>query len=137
MYRSVFLFLEFCTICTEGMYQDNLGQSECKACPAGYYSSKSKDRCNPCDVGSYSTGDGNEDCIGCTSEVECPCLNENTCFSSGENNAACINLGSGMYQCLGCPAGFTGDGMTCSDIDEVNYKPSGSISSYKYNTLCR
>jgi hypothetical protein len=26
------------------MYQDQYGQTECKPCPAGYYSSKSKDR---------------------------------------------------------------------------------------------
>ncbi|XP_052067581.1 uncharacterized protein LOC127706896 isoform X1 [Mytilus californianus] len=110
--------VEFCTICTEGLYQDEPGQSECKKCPAGYYSSKSKDRCNACDVGSYSLGDGKVGCIACTSTTECPCMGNKACFEAGDSRAGCINKGSGSYECLDCPVGFIGDGVTCADIDE-------------------
>jgi hypothetical protein len=29
--------------------------------------------------------------------------------------------GSGGYGCTACEAGLTGDGTTCTDVDEVNY----------------
>jgi len=109
------IFLEFCSLCTEGTYQDLEGQDQCKPCPPGYYSSTSKDRCNPCEAGTYSVGDGSGACIGCSSDTECPCQIESTCFSTD----LCVNTGSGNFQCLGCPVGFTGNGITCSDIDEV------------------
>ncbi|VDI75919.1 thrombospondin 2/3/4/5 [Mytilus galloprovincialis] len=109
---------EFCSICTQGLYQDEAGQSECKKCPAGYYSSKSKDRCNACDVGSYSLGDGKVGCIACASTTECPCMGNTACFQAGGSRAGCINKGAGSYECLDCPAGFIGDGVTCADIDE-------------------
>ena len=93
--------------------------SECKKCPAGYFSGKSKDRCTMCDRGSYSLGNGGISCTTCSDAVECPCLRNDTCFEIGESRAGCINKGSGAYECFGCPPGFTGDGTTCSDVDEV------------------
>ena len=102
------------------MYQDQYGQTECKPCPAGYYSSKSKDRCNPCDFGSYSPGNGIDGCITCSSNNECPCLDESTCFNVGNSKALCVNTGGGgNYECSNCPPGFIGDGVNCADIDEV------------------
>ena len=33
----------------------------------------------------------------------------------------CVNTGgSGSYQCVGCPEGTTGDGVSCDDIDECD-----------------
>ena len=102
------------------MYQDQYGQTECKPCPAGYYSSKSKERCNPCDFGSYSPGNGIDGCITCSSNTECPCLDESTCFNVGNSKALCVNTGGGgNYECSNCPAGFIGDGVSCADLDEV------------------
>ena len=31
----------------------------------------------------------------------------------------CLNYGSGSSGCDPCPVGFEGDGVTCTDIDEV------------------
>lgn len=72
-----------------------------------------------CDRGSYSLGNGGISCTTCSDAVECPCLRNDTCFEIGESRAGCINKGSGAYECFGCPPGFTGDGTTCSDVDEV------------------
>lgn len=111
-------------MCTEGTYQDISGHDSCKSCPAGYYSSTSKDRCNPCESGTYSIGDGSGACLGCASDIDCPCNVEGTCFSLD----LCVNTGSGGFLCLGCPTGFIGDGVTCSDIDEVRFYPCLCIS---------
>ncbi|XP_071121965.1 uncharacterized protein [Mytilus edulis] len=117
---------DFCNLCTEGTYQDISGQDSCKSCPAGYYSSTSKDRCNPCESGTYSIGDGSGACLGCASDIDCPCNVEGTCFSLD----LCVNTGSGGFLCLGCPTGFIGDGVTCSDIDECSlYKPCWNNSA--------
>ena len=120
IYFDSFLISENCQICVDNMYQDQYEQTECKPCPAGYYSSKSKDRCNPCDVGSYSPGNGIDGCITCSSNNECPCLDESTCFNVGNSKALCVNTGGGgHYECSNCPPGFIGDGVSCADIDEV------------------
>jgi len=111
---------ENCQICVDNMYQDQYGQTECKPCPAGYYSSKSKERCKPCDVGLYSPGNGIDGCITCNSNNKCPCLDESTCFNVGNSKALCVNTGGGgNYECSNCPSGFIGDGVNCADIDEV------------------
>jgi hypothetical protein len=126
IYFDSFSISENCQICVDNMYQDQYGQTECKPCPAGYYSSKSKDRCNPCDFGSYSPGNGIDGCITCSSNNECPCLDESTCFNVGNSKALCVNTGGGgNYKCSNCPPGFIGDGVSCADIDEV-------CSIYKY-----
>ena len=31
----------------------------------------------------------------------------------------CVNTGSGGFSCGLCPVGFEGDGVSCTDIDEV------------------
>jgi len=36
------------------------------------------------------------------------------------DGAVCSNTGSGFYNCGSCPRGFTGDGVTCADVDEVS-----------------
>ena len=43
----------------------------------------------------------------------------NPCFA----NVACNNIGmrGSSFQCGDCPNGYTGDGITCTDVDEVNY----------------
>ena len=37
------------------------------------------------------------------------------CFPSVE----CHNIGNGTFECESCPDGFEGDGISCTDIDEV------------------
>ena len=42
-------------------------------------------------------------------------------FQSNTSATQCVNTGSGGFECLDCPPGYTGDGVTCTDIDEVKY----------------
>lgn len=105
-------------MCSPGKYQDQSGQGNCKNCPAGYYSSSMKDRCNVCDSSSWAAEDGTG-CKTCTSASDCPCLyNSNLCFTKGQ----CYNYQAGginTYGCLDCPTGYTGTGVTCTDVNEV------------------
>ena len=43
------------------------------------------------------------------------------CFSGGDEQSTtlCINTGGGGLICDGCPTGYAGNGITCTDIDEV------------------
>lgn len=117
--ESIFLTIllivtEFCTMCSPGTYQDEVGQSSCKNCPGGYYSSSSKDRCNPCEAGTYAATDGTG-CKSCGSTTQCPCMGSTTlCYHPD----LCYNM-DGSYGCLPCPTGYAGNGVTCSDVDEV------------------
>ena len=105
---------EFCTMCSPGTYQDEAGQSSCKNCPAGHYSSSSKDRCEACEAGTYAAADGSG-CGSCGSTTQCPCMGSTTlCYHAD----LCYNTDGG-YGCLPCPTGYTGNGVTCTDINEV------------------
>ncbi|XP_061171608.1 uncharacterized protein LOC133181081 [Saccostrea echinata] len=105
--------VKFCTMCSPGKYQDEVGQSTCKNCPAGYYSSASKDRCDPCEAGTYAASDGSG-CNSCGSTTQCPCLGSTTlCYHPD----LCYNM-DGSHGCLSCPTGYTGNGVTCTDVDE-------------------
>ncbi|KAK3597613.1 hypothetical protein CHS0354_030160 [Potamilus streckersoni] len=103
---------EFCLSCPPGTYQNEIGQSSCKNCPAGYYSSDKKDRCEPCADDTYSTG--GTACNDCVSVSDCPCMAGNKCFPG----TVCYNTGSGGHGCGDCPSGYMGNGVNCVDIDE-------------------
>lgn len=108
----------FCASCSPGYYQDAVGQTSCNPCPRGYYSSDRKDRCERCPTDTYSPGDGTQ-CQPCTSIAECPCMAPTSpCFSS----ELCHNLGNGNHECDTCPEGYMGNGVTCTDINEVKDK---------------
>ena len=102
-------------MCVPGTYQDVTGQSSCKNCPAGYSSSKMKDRCNVCEWGTYAAADGSG-CKSCTDTTQCPCLGSS---SLCHLEKLCYNM-DGSYACLPCPDGYSGNGVTCTDIDEVS-----------------
>ncbi|XP_021356440.1 uncharacterized protein LOC110452321 isoform X2 [Mizuhopecten yessoensis] len=109
--------VEFCQLCVPGTYQDQTVQGSCKFCPAGYTSSTMKDRCQVCPLDTYSDGLGST-CLNCPSTLECPCL---VTGSPCHSNSLCYNMKiGGTYStgCLPCPDGYTGDGITCTDIDE-------------------
>ena len=78
-----------------------------------------KDRCSPCPEGTWSDGTG-EACVSCTDATECPCLAEPyPCYPE----ARCFNYkdgGTPGHVCDVCPPGYQGDGVTCTDIDEVS-----------------
>ncbi|XP_069008144.1 thrombospondin-1-like isoform X2 [Embiotoca jacksoni] len=71
---------------------------------------------------------GGKDCVGdaavsqiCNKEV-CPvdgCLSS-PCFPGTK----CISFPDGSFNCGRCPLGFTGDGVTCKDIDECKEVPN-------------
>ncbi|XP_069131705.1 uncharacterized protein [Argopecten irradians] len=109
--------VEFCQLCVGGTYQDQKAQGSCKFCPAGYTSSTMKDRCDTCPINTYSDAYGST-CQNCPSTAECPCLvSGSPCHSS----TLCYNKkvgGSYTTGCLACPTGYTGDGITCTDVDE-------------------
>ncbi|KAL5007409.1 hypothetical protein ScPMuIL_016215 [Solemya velum] len=110
--------MEFCESCKGGTYQDELGQSSCKQCPAGHQSTPKSDRCSVCSPSMYSTAGSL--CAPCAGVSECPCLDNSKCFKG----TACVNTGSGGHQCLECPPGYQGDGTNCVDINECDlYHP--------------
>ena len=106
-------------MCQPGTYQNAPGQTGCVNCPRGYISSKMKDRCSPCPEGTWSDGSG-EACVSCTDATECPCLADPyPCYPE----ARCFNYkdsGTPGHVCDVCPPGYQGDGVTCTDIDEVS-----------------
>ena len=113
------LITEFCEMCSPGTYQDVPGQSSCKPCPSGTRSTTRKDRCEACSYMSWSRGDGTG-CVSCQTTAECPCMGSNNlCFKGVQ----CRNIqtadGSHTYMCDDCPPGYDGDGVACSDVDEV------------------
>lgn len=68
---------------------------------------------------------GGKDCIGLGKEEQqcntdkCPidgCLSS-PCFSGTK----CTSFPDGTFKCGACPPGYSGDGITCKDVDEVNW----------------
>ena len=72
--------------------------------------------CSRCEPEEYSLSDGSG-CVTCSGTTECPCLlgDAGPCHSMDN----CLNYGGGSHGCDPCPEGFEGDGVTCTDIDEV------------------
>uniref|UniRef100_A0A3Q2UGA8 Thrombospondin-1 n=1 Tax=Fundulus heteroclitus TaxID=8078 RepID=A0A3Q2UGA8_FUNHE len=70
---------------------------------------------------------GGKDCVGDATMVQvcnkqdCPidgCLS-NPCFPGTK----CTSFPDGSFECGKCPLGYTGDGITCTDIDECKEVP--------------
>ncbi|XP_060555809.1 uncharacterized protein LOC132716530 [Ruditapes philippinarum] len=106
-------FVEHCSACVSGTYQNESASSSCNPCPAGYYSGTGQSACEICEPEEYALNDGTG-CIACANAVECPCMTWDKCF----NGTGCYNTGGGTYQCVPCPDGYEANGSTCSDIDE-------------------
>jgi hypothetical protein len=126
------------TTCSVGNYVSSAGSASnnqtCAACAAGTFSSSANAiSCAPfttCGIGSYvsSAGSASSDrsCAACapgtisTSPnaaacVQDPCLvNNGGCSKSPL--VACTQQG-GVATCGSCPAGFAGDGVTCTPLD--------------------
>lgn len=106
-------------MCKPGTFQNQTGQTECLNCEKGFTTSKMKDKCDPCAFGTFSIGIG-KDCDACTGPSDCPCMKtESPCFNTSDHSSLCINTGSNNFRCLSCPPGYEGDGITCTDVDEV------------------
>ena len=126
--------LDYCAMCTPGTYQDARGQSSCTNCPRGYVSSKMKDRCGACPEGTWSDGSGAQ-CVTCIGSADCPCLaTPYPCFP----DTRCFNYKNGgtpAHVCDVCPPGYHGDGVTCTDVDEVCVGWWENHSSVKCSSL--
>ncbi|XP_077978069.1 uncharacterized protein LOC144433608 [Glandiceps talaboti] len=109
---------EHCILCEPGSYNNFTGQSECQCCDSGFTSTRGKVECGPCESYEWSAGDCTL-CQTCSNTVQCPCMAEpSPCYNG---TVPCVNTGSGSYLCVGCPNGYTGDGVNCEDIDECAY----------------
>ncbi|XP_053385192.1 uncharacterized protein LOC123535922 isoform X1 [Mercenaria mercenaria] len=106
-------FMEHCSACDPGTYQNQSASSSCVSCPAGHYSGTGMTACEICEPEEYALNDGTG-CVLCADAVECPCMTWDKCF----NGTGCYNTGSGTYQCEPCPDGYEASGTSCSDIDE-------------------
>ncbi|CAH1786413.1 unnamed protein product [Owenia fusiformis] len=106
-----------CLMCEPGTYQDLPLQDHCINCPTGFYSSAMKDQCSWCPEFSYSKPDGTG-CVACDPSV-CACMQDPyPCFEDDQSRVPCHDLDGGGFTCDGCPGGYSGDGVTCVDVDE-------------------
>ncbi|KAI8516137.1 hypothetical protein Bbelb_069500, partial [Branchiostoma belcheri] len=105
---------DFCQPCAPGSYNNQSGSAGCDCCPAGFYSTSGKTECEPCHPFTWSRGDCTP-CVGCK-PGECPCMDREPCFEG----VTCQNIDSATFRCGPCPAGLSGDGVTCEDIDECS-----------------
>jgi hypothetical protein len=56
----------------------------------------------------------------CVLQKECPSLcNPNPCF---HGTVQCTDVNRAHFTCGSCPAGYEGDGMVRTDVDEVYIK---------------
>ena len=119
MNLTFFFFLKVhCEACEANTYQNSSAASSCINCPAGYFTGTAMTECSQCSMNEYSLGDGTG-CQACPDSSVCPCLTYDKCY----NGTGCYNTGGGTYACNPCPTGYTGDGITCADIDEVSVRP--------------
>ncbi|XP_019635900.1 PREDICTED: uncharacterized protein LOC109478676 [Branchiostoma belcheri] len=105
---------DFCQPCAPGSYNNQSGSAGCDCCPAGFYSTSGKTECEPCHPFTWSRGDCTP-CVGCK-PGECPCMDREPCYEG----VTCQNIDSATFRCGPCPAGLSGDGVTCVDIDECS-----------------
>uniref|UniRef100_A0A4W6FVZ2 Thrombospondin 1 n=1 Tax=Lates calcarifer TaxID=8187 RepID=A0A4W6FVZ2_LATCA len=81
---------------------------------------------------------GGKDCVGEAKDIQlcnkkpCPidgCLS-NPCFAG----AKCTSFPDGSWKCGKCPAGYTGNGIKCKDIDECKEVPN---ACFEFNGVHR
>jgi len=97
--------------CSAGTFIDAKAPTVCTPCPAGSYKPDSGEQaCTSC-AGGYTTTE-----TGATGADQCVDVDE--CTTGAHNcdeNAACANE-AGTFSCA-CNNGWSGDGVTCVDID--------------------
>ena len=76
--RGNYINAGVCTPCPVGKYQDEEGQSDCKNCQPGQYSTGTGNAlCTPCPVGKYQDEEGQSDCKNCDGYTN---LNKDACY---------------------------------------------------------
>jgi hypothetical protein len=131
-----------CTLCAKGQWSA-AGSSSCTACVgessvttlAGSvstgisacicaigYGGSFANTCTACAIGTEKEADGDASCTMCN----------NNFYKSAATATACLacpspttNVGTGNAGCL-CPAGFTGNGLTCTECGLGTFAPVGN-----------
>ncbi|RMC01268.1 hypothetical protein DUI87_22217 [Hirundo rustica rustica] len=109
------------SICMFGECENTKGSFICH-CQVGYSVKKGATGCtdvNECEVGAHNC-DMHALCVNAPGSFKCSCREDLDECSDGTQrcsaNAKCVNS-PGSYHCA-CAEGFSGDGFTCSDVDE-------------------
>ena len=119
-----------CNSCSSGTYQDDYGQTSCKTCPEGQFSTGTD--CQFCPSGEIVSGGA---CSACPQHK----LNRKTCYNcpqgqefstnGREEDRSCHLCPPGTHQsttdntCVNCPIGFqsAGDRKSCSECPQGTY----------------
>ena len=112
-----------CTLtCQPGTYQDQSGQSECKACSPGTYQDEAgKNKCKSCGVGEYQDITGQSECKPCNAGEYQDQPGQSTCKSCGVGNYI-----TGQSECIACD-GYSLGGSKC--VTKEKFKAAYSTQS--------
>jgi syndecan 4 len=140
--------INVCVACQSGKYNDLLGQTTCKNCSAGTYSSATAQStattCQNCLAGTYSNLPGSSVCTLCTAFSTSP-----TASSACTCNSGYEKVGTDPFVCQSapCAAGSTGPSGNCTQCLVGKYKnvsgsapcdlcSAGTYSATEGNTAC-
>jgi hypothetical protein len=106
------LYLNNCTECEAGYYQENFNASSCDPCPKGHFSNKNRsDTCYACPNGQYAPTNGTKECSIC-----------------GPGNGTKT---TGATECIVCGAGTYSPGNS-----QCRYCLPGTYNPYRGQSVC-
>jgi hypothetical protein len=124
---------QYCTTCTPGMYQNELGQGTCKDCAAGKYQDESgKPKCKTCAAGKYQDQQGQVTCKDCHNGGYQDQTGQNTCKTCETGYST--EAGKAATSCI-CDVGYSGDPE--NDISCLKCTAGGYNNIKGLKTSCR